>query len=922
MGLKLTVSPNQLHRSFAILIRTNTKSNHQRFDMFYIHLKSIINISLLLLLLFAANVRAQKKIIDTTVFNKWPELVAPNISPNGTYISYTIKNTPIGFNTHFVKCRFNKWQKSFITRDESDIALNDSIAMLKLGGDSLAIVNLGQSVEYLANYSSFKISKSSSNFIAAWSPDGLLLISNHRRITIKNVLEYFFVLNDSSILLQKSDSSRGKSIHMISLFNLLSMKETVLWSGDNSESFIFNKERNMLAFICNSGSSLVDNQIIMLDLIKRSQVAFKNDINKSLYIDRILAFNRKNTNIIVSLKELTTPKYIPNKLQLKIWSYKDQKIQTEQIKDLTSNQVFAAANFKLRKMAILSMDRDDWNIFRNPSEWGDTWLISQTRGDCTSREWWNETCKREWFIVDIAQGTRKRIPVFSETNRDYLLSPNEKYIVFYDYDKESYFSYCLTDNTLRDLTNNGINIFFRKNQSDTTHYLSSGQRGVAGWGEDGKSVYIYDSNDIWRFDLTGKEFPLNLTNGFGNKNGIIFSLLEGKDANIKSSKEELTLSCFDTNSKDNGFAKTRFVEKLRDPQILSSGHFLYYLPFHPVASYRGMQPLKAENVNLFIVRRESSREFPNFFTTSDFKNFERVTDLKPETSFNWVTTELHTWKLPDGKMVQGILYKPENFDSTKKYPIIFQIYEKLSNALNAYVEPAPLCAGCTINPTFMASNDYLVFKPDIYYKLDKSGESALVTVESAVKYLSNFSWIDTSRMGLQGCSFGGYETNFIITHSKLFKAACTASGVSDLFSYYSGEYENTYTAFSYGQYRMSADIWDNPQAFVSSSPLFKVKDIVTPLLLFHTSKDDAVDFTQGIQLFLIMRRLKKKVWLLEYGRGNHGVFRPDDAKDFGIRMFQFFNYYLKGQPIPKWMHNGINAKDTTDDLGLQLITSK
>ena len=350
--------------------------------------------------------------------------------------------------------------------------------------------------------------------------------------------------------------------------------------------------------------------------------------------------------------------------------------------------------------------------------------------------------------------------------------------------------------------------------------------------------------------------------------------------------------------KKNGFFKITLGS--RPPQKLIMDSSIFYLDWINVKG--GMLPIRAADANVYLVSKESSSHFPNYYVTENFRTFHQISYLNPERQYNWTKTELITWKLPDSTSLSGVLYKPSNFNAQKKYPMIINLYETLSNTLNVYNYPTALCNTCEINPSVLASNGYLVFRPDIIYKQDAAGESALNAIESAIMHLSKFTWLDSSRIGIQGCSFGGYETNYIISHSTLFKAACTASGVSDPItraSYASAKY----LEFDLGrQHRFSKRPWESPLTFTSNSVLYNIDKISTPLLLMHTTGDTRVPINQAIQLYLLLRETEKDVWLLEYGRNaNHGLTEANQQDDFSMRMTQFFDHYLKDKPSPPWM---------------------
>ncbi len=262
----------------------------------------------------------------------------------------------------------------------------------------------------------------------------------------------------------------------------------------------------------------------------------------------------------------------------------------------------------------------------------------------------------------------------------------------------------------------------------------------------------------------------------------------------------------------------------------------------------------------------------------------------------------------DGRPNQGILYKPENFDPRKKYPIIFYYYEKLSDELHLFSNPASTEG--PINIPWFVSRGYLVFTPDISYSLGEPGASALNSVVSAAKYLEKFPWLDASKMGLQGHSWGGYETNYIISHTNMFAAAASAAGPSDFVSGYGsllGSGESAQFFYEIHQMRIGATLGDRPDLYISNSPVFNVNSVTAPLLIMHNKRDVPVPWSQGVEFFTGLRRLNKEVWMLQYDDQGH-ILYGKAAMDYTIRLTQFFDHYLKGFPAPMWMTKGRPAK--------------
>jgi dipeptidyl aminopeptidase/acylaminoacyl peptidase len=215
-----------------------------------------------------------------------------------------------------------------------------------------------------------------------------------------------------------------------------------------------------------------------------------------------------------------------------------------------------------------------------------------------------------------------------------------------------------------------------------------------------------------------------------------------------------------------------------------------------------------------------------------------------------------------------------------------------------------------------------VFVPDIRYQIGKPGNSAFNTVEGAGKLLSSFPFVDADRMGLSGHSFGGFETNYVITHSTRFAAAFSDAGVSNVISEY-GSYLHT-TGVSLqgftenGQLRMGSNLWSVPDAYINNSPIFYADKVTTPVLLVSNKLDAVVHFEHGVQFFTALRRLGKKAWMLQYDGERHSLNDTRNREDLTIRATQFFDHYLKGAPAPKWMTRGIPAKNKGILDGLEL----
>jgi len=213
---------------------------------------------------------------------------------------------------------------------------------------------------------------------------------------------------------------------------------------------------------------------------------------------------------------------------------------------------------------------------------------------------------------------------------------------------------------------------------------------------------------------------------------------------------------------------------------------------------------------------------------------------------------------------------------------------------------------------FYNSNGYAVFIPDIVYREGYPGQSAYDCIMAGVdQVLKQFPFIDSTHMGIQGQSWGGYQVAWLVTRTDRFVAAMAGAPVSNMTSAYGGirwssgmvrefQYERT-------QSRIGDNLWNAFDLYVENSPLFGVPNIETPLLIMSNDGDGAVPWYQGIEFFTALRRLDKPAWLLNYNSDAHNLMKWPNRVDLSKRMFEFFEHYLKGKDMPEWMEFGVPA---------------
>jgi dipeptidyl aminopeptidase/acylaminoacyl peptidase len=334
---------------------------------------------------------------------------------------------------------------------------------------------------------------------------------------------------------------------------------------------------------------------------------------------------------------------------------------------------------------------------------------------------------------------------------------------------------------------------------------------------------------------------------------------------------------------------------------------------------------KARDAETYIYTRQSFTEFPNYWVFNPgFKFGYQITDANPQMKeFAWSSgTRLVDYVSEKGDKLQGALYLPANYDPSKKYPMLVTIYEKRSQNKNGFVSPSETRAP---DPAQYTNRGYVVFDPDIVYRVNDPGMSAVWCVIPAVKAAIETGIVDPQKVGLWGHSWGGYQTAFLVTQTNIFKSAIAGAPLTDMVSMYSSVYWNTGGAnqaiFESSQGRFKGNFIDNYDAYIRNSPAFFANKVTTPLIILHNEKDGAVDFNQGVTYFNTLRQLGKDVVMLQYVGENHGLAWPANQKDYAGRMTEWFDYHLRGLPAADWIKNGVPRLRMADHLAARKDTT-
>lgn len=890
--------------------------------------------------------------LDTSMFGKWPILGRRAvISNDGKYLAYTINNPVSNENSLFIQGTDKSWQKQFREVNESGpfFFCSDNRHFVFQQGDSLMFVSIeGGKINSVRHVESFQYPAANVGEWLAYrlkSDDNKLVLLNllsGKTSHISFVTDYFFDAEGNTLVVKRSKKSDPGSVDQIQWINLIDGNFRTIWErkrpGESSlqiSTFVYDDEGKQCAFTFNEpyGLSIWYYQKGMDSALLKVHNE-STGINENLVISRLHGFSRNGKYLFFYLcekKVSNSPD--PNSAQVNIWSYDDVEIQPAQRNNLGKQNVFfSVIQSNINNDQVIQLQSDNEVPAHRLNYITGDYLVMINNGKAPF--WWPHGEKPSTYSVSLKDGTKRPICTGSNLGN---FSPSGTYFVYWNKDSLAFMSYNLN-------TGKNINITRYIPEKLTEDYVkrldpNPISSSIDAWFESDKSLVVYDKYDIWKIDPEGRRRPINLTHGIGRKNKIMLRLVYGDDGqgipNIYSDKKPLLLTGVSDLTKDNGFFMTRSDISL-DPTQLTMGPYVYYKDVSQILSGGvnvGMQPIKAKNAACWITQRESAKEHQNYFITRDFKIFSPITNLRPQEKYNWLTTELVTWKMFDGKTSQGVLYKPENFDPQKKYPIIFEFYETYSERLNDFLIPYYSMGQIDI-PWFL-NNGYLVFRPDIHFDIASKtgkpfGEYTYNSVVSAAEYLSKMSFIDGKRMAIHGASFGGAQCSYLVTHSNLFAAACEAAGFTDPISGYlklspKGRLEQFPSRESTGGYitgrtRYGATLWERPDLYIKNSAVLSADKASTPLLIMHCPLDDNVRFEDGIALYLAFRRLGKRCWMLEYDDGGHNV-AGKDAVDYNLRLTQFFDHYLKDAAAPKWMTKGIPARLKGIEIGFALDPS-
>lgn len=913
---------------FLIFAKSNTKPTFMK------------HLPLLAFLAFSLSAQAQKKPLDHSVYDSWQHIAAAALSADGRILTYQV-DPQEGDGTLFIRNNRTKRVVS-VPRGYKAQVLDDGIHVICLvkplfqqtrqakikkkkpedmPKDTLAVIDLKTGgIRKFGHVLSHSIGKHAIEAIAFSVSDTTLIPKKERKS--KDVGKPLFVYHFAS--------GRTDTLRHVDQFTM-NRQGTAL-----AYTYKYKKHKSQLALL----DFLSGKSILLGDTLSYySLPQFSHDGTKMLYLEstdtaatgnkhcalyeykmgtensrRVVGaepqsgiptdwgitenssphYSRDGERIFVGIQQYTAPDdttlHAFETPALDIWRH-DALIlpptEKAKLKDIKKQTCTASVvNGKLVPLTTSLYDK-----IRLVSHGNAEFALSIDRTPHMVETQWNHQIPLTVSLVNLETGQRKEIT----TGRigHVTASPSCKYVAWYDLQSSQWMACEVATGLKRNLTCGlGVNFF----DEEDDHPMLKDAYGIVDWTEDDRDLIVYDRFDLWRIPLSGGK-AMNLTRGEGRNSNCVYRYVKTRDdddPDYITGSERLLLNVFDRRTKRNGIATTSLNATLKKL---------------PLEEYMFSKIVKAHDTNSYAYLKGNFQHSNDVWLAGkDFARQQKISSINPQQKeYNWGSVELIHWTAFDGKPMEGLLYKPEDFDENKQYPVMIYFYEKYSENRYRYVEPQP--SWSTVNLAFYTSRGYLVFVPDIVYTTGTPGESAYNCVVSGAKFLTGYPWVDKQNMGIQGQSWGGYQVAYLITRTNMFKAAEAGAPVSNMTSAFGGiRWESGSSRqgqYEQGQSRIGRNLWEAPELYISNSALFKLPEVQTPLLIMHNDADGAVPWYQGIELFMGLRRLGKPVWMLEYNNEAHNLKERRNRKDLTIRLQQFFDYQLKGAPEPEWMRSGI-----------------
>lgn len=905
---------------------------------------------------------AEKRALGHDDFDDWKSVENHQISRNGEWCCYSVnpqagdgelifRNTrngrsvtlPRGYRASI--SADGRWGVALIkpeykkTRDAKIAEKKDH----ELPKDSLAVVDLRTlEVKKRANVLNYKIAKDGGEWVAWQSCDTayiktkdlkdkkgsrpvvVLDMSTGSEKVIKHVKNWVFSKDGSKLALtvekEKKDTLTTNSVGVIFF------PDTSYVVIDRDKPYYgvpaFSDDSERLAFTCSTDTvkSGTKSATVMVSDMNRPMhspraiaLDFKdkegNELRPNQYTT--VAFSHNGRRLIAGVAPVIAPDdttivdFEQGKLDIWRWDApmtppKEKKL-LEKIREVSLPVV---VDLNTDRGVLLSD-----NILETVKEgdrWDADWALVIDPSENMYAEQWDYFAPTRMWVVNVNTGERREIGncMREEPAR---MSPCGRYVAWFA-DRQWKVYDIAADRTVEP----GKDVETPLWDTDDRHPSPSMPWGNPVWSSNDDRILVYDKYDIWSLDPRGEAKPVNLTAGEGAKRNVRIRYQNtDPDRRYVTAGDLMLLSLFDYKDKYQGLGWMNYGKAAAPHLSVLDGH-----------AYTRVR--QAKDAKVFTWQRGNFSEIPEIWLSrgTEFVKATQLTDVNDVLKdYKWGTARLERWYAYDGNPSEGVLYVPDDLDTSKSYPMLCVFYETGSEDLYSHYRMEP--SWSWVNYPFYVSRGYVVFVPDIHYTSGRPGEDAYNYVCSGAEEMCRrYPWIDKNRIGIDGQSWGGYQTAYLVTRTDMFACAGSGAPVSNMTSAYGGirweSGDSRQAQYEQGQSRIGGSLWQRPEMYIANSPVFHADRVDTPLLIMHNDNDGAVPWYQGIEMFMALRRLQKPVWMLQYNGESHNIRARKNRKDITHRLQQFFDHYLKGDPMPRWMKEGVPQIRKGQEWGFEL----
>ena len=504
---------------------------------------------------------------------------------------------------------------------------------------------------------------------------------------------------------------------------------------------------------------------------------------------------------------------------------------------------------------------------------------------------------RDYWTVDVETGERHLL--FERVRYAWPSIAGEWMVTW---DGSAYHSLNLETGERYDLTS-GLDADFANSEYDTPTDMTPPRGfGPAGWLEDDAALLLNDKHDIWQVGLDGSD-ARRLTRGA--ESGVTHRLarvLPDDDEPGLDPDSRPYLTLHDDATEQRGYARLNRGWESAETLILED------------ANVNGLR--RADSADVMVYRSQAFDDPPDLYIAGPgLAGAAQVTEINPFISeVAWGRAELVDFVSEGGRDLQFALLYPANYQPGTAVPTIVYTYEILTTGMHWFRVPTERDY---YNYTAWTQHGYAVLLPDIVYTAREPGVSAIESVRAAVAKAVEMGVTDPDAVGLIGHSWGGYQATYLPTRTDIFAASVAGAPLTDFVSFMGqihwGGGVAEVSHWETGQGRMEVPFWEDPEAHRRNSPIHEVHNMETPLLMAFGDDDGVVDWDQGTEYYNFARRAGKQMVLLVYEGEDHGFREEANQKDYNRRILEWFGHYLKGEPAPSWITDGVPVEELEEE---------